>query len=270
MRYNGAVSDRRRAVVQAREAWPTVHIDDDDFLAYVAARLEGDNVDHLADLYLACGCERRDPAALAAFDSRYMPNIARVLAKVRLDDVEIDEVQQLIRQVLFVGENGPPRIGAYSGTGPLGAWLRTVAIRVGLDFLRRVKRERDQRDLVLEEAVLDGQVDVGPEIELLKRTCGDDLRAAFTAGLAQLSPDEQLILRFHYVDGLSTARIGAITDQHSVTVLRKLGRTRERLLGHIKKSLRERLGISDAQLESLVRLVKSDFHMTLSRVLTQG
>lgn len=259
------MSDRRRAVADAQKAWPAVQIDEDDFLAYAAARLEEDNLSHLADLYLACGCERGDSAAIAAFDGRFMPRMARALSKIRLDDTEIDEVQQQVRQLLFMDDKGPRRIGAYSGTGALGAWVTTLALRVGLDFLRGVKRERQHRDVL--HGVLGDEVDSGPELDLLKRTYTEQLRAAFGAGIEQLPPDERLVLRLHYLDGLSTTRIGALHQQHPVTVLRQLGRARKHLLSHIKKFLRTQLGVTQTQLESIVRLVKSDFHMTLSQVL---
>ena len=260
--------ERRAAIVEAKAAWPGVHVEEEEFLAYAAERVEGEKLEHLGDLYLACGCARADEVALAAFDARYMPQIARALSRLRLDDSEIGEVQQLVRQSLFLAEGGAPRIAAYSGSGPLGAWVRTIAIRVAIDMVRRERRVRGHDEVVLEGILVEEPE--APDLAHLKRTHGDDLRAALAEGIAELEAEDQLMLRLHYVDGLSTGKIAALQQQHPVTVLRRLGRVRAQLLRHIKRFMRTRRGVSGSQLDSIVRLVQSDFHARLSGMLAEA
>ncbi len=259
--------DRRAAIGEARAAWPGVHVEEEEFLAYAAERIEGERLDHLGDLYLACACARGDEAALAAFEARYMPQIARALGRLKLDASEVGEVQQLVRQSLFLAEGGKPRIAAYGGSGPLGAWVRTIAIRVAIDMVRRERRVRGHDEVVLEGILVEGPE--APDLAHLKRTHGDDLREALADGIAGLEAEDQLMLRLHYVDGLSTAKIAALEQQHPVTVLRRLGRVRAQLLRHIKRFMRRR-GVTGSQLDSIVRLVQSDFHARLSGMLAEA
>ena len=191
------------------------------------------------------------------------------MQRLRLDDSEVGEVQQLVRQSLFLAEGGGiPRIAAYNGSGPLGAWVRTIAIRVAIDMVRKERRVRGHDEVVL-DGILVEEPDA-PDLAHLKRTHGDDLRAALAEGIAELDAEDQLMLRLHYVDGLSTVKIAALQQQHPVTVLRRLGRVRAQLLRHIKRFMRTRRGVSGSQLDSIVRLVQSDFHARLSGMLAEA
>ena len=56
-----------------------------------------------ADLYLACACAQRLPAAIDAFDRDYMREVDIALARMRIGGARLDDVKQLVRQRLFVG-----------------------------------------------------------------------------------------------------------------------------------------------------------------------
>src|SRR5207247_1489545 len=61
-------------IADARAAWPGICVSDEAFVAFVAERLPEPDDDaavselSYVDLYLACACARRDPAALDAFE----------------------------------------------------------------------------------------------------------------------------------------------------------------------------------------------------------
>src|ERR1043165_9207815 len=61
-------------VATAREQWPTVKLDDDQLVDFIAARLVGDDLATAlaaapaADLALAGACAAQEPTAHAAFD----------------------------------------------------------------------------------------------------------------------------------------------------------------------------------------------------------
>lgn len=246
---------------------PEFFVPDAEFQAFVAERVpDGKPAEHLADLYLACACARGDRAALAAFDTRFLRDIERVIARYHLAPSERDELKQQLRHRLFVADGGPPKIAAYSGGGPLVAWVRTVCTRLVLDLVRRSHRElnrmRDDGDAALVDA--SGS---DPELAYLKKLYAGEFKTAFGQALAELSARERLLLRFHYVDGLSTERIASLQSVHAVTVLRRLGRARDLLLRETRKRLRSRLQVSPSQLESIERLIRSDIQVSLSQVL---
>jgi RNA polymerase sigma-70 factor (ECF subfamily) len=116
------------------------------------------------------------------------------------------EIKQL-RQRLFVAASGLPRIAEYSGRSGLRRWVRSVAVRTGLNFLRQGRREI----LVEDDRVLDGVAATeDPEIAYMKEKYRREFREAFLAALAGLQPRQQGLLRYHYVDGLNIDGIGTI------------------------------------------------------------
>src|SRR5262245_35046638 len=123
-----------------RRAWSGVRVEEATFAAFVRERA-GEDADlaalHGADLYLACACAAGDPAALAAFEARYMADVPSFLARVEHASAVIEDVSQLVRERLFVAADGKrPKILDYSGRGSLGSWLRVVTLRVAMNRRR--------------------------------------------------------------------------------------------------------------------------------------
>ena len=54
------------------------------------------------------------------------------MARIDSSSQFVDEVKQGLRERLLVGP--PPRIAEYSGSGPLGGWLRVVSVRLAITF----------------------------------------------------------------------------------------------------------------------------------------
>src|SRR5687767_1036626 len=72
----------RAFLTAARQPWPEPLVDEDELLRHVAERIPP--VDdpvvalqglHAADLHLACACTRGEPRALAAFETRVLPQV---------------------------------------------------------------------------------------------------------------------------------------------------------------------------------------------------
>src|SRR5262245_6697776 len=76
----------RDLVATARMSFPTVDIEPEEFVAYVAQRVPASGDDakreesmldalaalHAGDLYLACGCAKGDPRALEVFEKQFL------------------------------------------------------------------------------------------------------------------------------------------------------------------------------------------------------
>ena len=259
-------------VAEGRQAWPEVAIEPARAVAFAAARLEpaAEADDALAalraaDLYLACACADGDRAALAAFDRHYMREVDIALARMRIGPPRSNDVKQLVRQRLFVGDGNPGKIAEYAGRGDLRRWVRSVAVRTCLNDLRKGKHEvlTDDDQLIAQHAMPGDD----PEIEYMKRTYTGEFRAAFADAMAQLGPREQTLLRYHHIDGLNIDEIGAIYRVHRVTAFRWLEKAKETLVLATLGALKTRLNVTPKELDSVLRLIRSQVHLSLIRHL---
>ena len=259
-------------VAEGRAAWPDIAIDPARAVAFAAARLEleAEATDALAalraaDLYVACGCADGDRAALAAFDRHFMREVDIALGRMRIPPARVSDVKQLVRQRLFVGDGGPGKIVEYGGRGDLRRWVRSVAVRTCLNDLRKGKHEvlTDDDHLIAQHAIPGDD----PELAYMKRTYAREFQAAFAEALANQGAREQTLLRYHHVDGLNIDEIGAIYRVHRVTAFRWLEKAKEKLVEATLAILRTRLNVSAQELDSVLRLIRSQVHLSLVRHL---
>jgi RNA polymerase sigma-70 factor (ECF subfamily) len=157
------------------------------------------------------------------------------------------------------------KISEYSGRGDLRRWVRTVALRTCLNLLRKGKAEV----LVGDEQVLANMAQSGddPELAYMKQRYRGEFKQAFLTALAALSARDQSLLRYHHADGLNIDEIGAIYRVHRVTAYRWLEKAREALVDGIQKTLRERLRLDQSEFDSILRLIRSQLHLSLVRHL---
>jgi RNA polymerase sigma-70 factor (ECF subfamily) len=241
-----------------RQAHPEVEIDEEEFAAYVRER-DAAGAKHLDDLYLACGCLRRLPAALAAFDRLLVARVGEFVCTVDRSPAFVGEVQQRLRERLFVGD--PPRIAIYDGSSPLGAWVRVVSLRLALDLVAP-KKETPSRDGELDALALDSD----PHSDLLRMKYLDAFQEALSEAVQSLPKKERNLLRLYYVERLGIDELAPMYKAHRATCARWLVAARELLLESIKKRIRERHGVSDSEFDSLAGMMVSGLHISLSRL----
>lgn len=253
---------------RARHAWPTIVLADDDFVPYAAARLSppwdlvaGVEKLALADLYLACACIRGDGAAIALFQQRFFAKVRSVLGAMRMPQAQIDDTAQALCVRLLVREPGSlPQLSRYSGRGPLQAWLCIVAVREGRQALRKQRRD----PLHSEEALFDLiGADAGSELGGLKEQYREHFRAAFRTAVQALSARERNVLRCHLTQNMTNAQIGALCGVHPGSVKRWMAEIREQLLHSTRATLQTRLGLSKSQVDSIIRLIRSDLDISI-------
>jgi RNA polymerase sigma-70 factor (ECF subfamily) len=257
-----------RITTSAREAWPSVVVAPEVFVPYLAERLPQDatSIEALeavraTDLWLACACAQGDEAAVATFTKTYLDPIFPLpgdLARLSND------VRQAASMKLLVSENGaPPRIVEYAGRGDLGSWVSVVALRIALTFVRKKARE-----VAIDDRVLFDVADRGDaELEHLKRHYRLEFAEAFQHALGALRPRERNVLRQYHVDGLTMDQIARVYRVHRITVVRWIERARDELASETRKILVARLGIERAELDSIMRLIRSQVDISLRRYL---
>src|SRR6186713_1083627 len=110
-----------RYVDSARLQWPELDLPDGHFVAYVLERSSEFGLpplEHAGDLLLACACVQGSASAIAAFQQRCNPAIARVLSRRKASSALADDTRQGVYERLLVSaDQRPPKIADYRGVG---------------------------------------------------------------------------------------------------------------------------------------------------------
>jgi RNA polymerase sigma-70 factor (ECF subfamily) len=262
-----ACADVARGVAARWPAW----LAPEAFAGYVAARIDPalDPVAALgelyaADLYLACACARGVAAAHGALEREYVAELPAALRAIDPRTDFVEEVLQQLREKMLVVADGAARIEAYSGHGPLGAWLRVSALRLALTLRRRGQPLAADDDLA---ALLDPSPTA--EATVLAIRVGADVRAALRDAIAALPARTRAVLRLYYADGHGVEDIGRVYRVHASTVSRWLAKARVDILAATRASLVERLAASASEIDSVLGHAAS-VELNLSSVLRTG
>ncbi len=220
-----------------------------------------------ADLWLAAACEAGDRHALAAFERLYGPEVRRAATRTRKGPIDPEDLVQLVWQKLLVGDReSGAKIRDYTGEGDLKSWVRVVAVRALVDATR--KRSGAEAPASTERAAeLLFAAGGDPELEYLKRHYRFEFAGAFSEALAGLVPEDRTALRQHLVDRLTVDQIAAAHGVHRATAARWVQRSREALLSDTRRRLMARLRLSRGELESVMRMIESQLHVSVIRML---
>ena len=257
---------RQQMVARGRKIWPDLTVDAEGFASHVTGHWPGwrDDVDgetlHMGDLYLAYACLQGQAQALATFDRQYLSSIETFVARITRDPTTVDEVRQrLSERLLVTPESGErPKLAAYTGRGPLTAWVAVAAQRTALSLLRKGQPE-------IATDLTEVLADVGdPNLEAIKERYRASVEEAFKSAVKDLPPRDRLILRLHAVKGLSMEAIAAMYRVNQSTVSRWIARSRDTLLERLQDHLEQRFGVRKLEVESLVKLVRSRVDISLA------
>jgi RNA polymerase sigma-70 factor (ECF subfamily) len=243
-------------VAAGQKGWPDLGLDRCTYLRHMAAHVHAGALPplaHAADLWLACACAEGLPAAVAEFDRAYRAIIGRAILRVERT-AEDDAIQQVMTVLLVRTAEAPPRIAEYGGRAALRTWLATVAVRVSLNLRRR--RDVQPHDSVSALADLAANEDL--ELRLAKTRYGPEVAQAVRRAISGLDARQRVLLRLHHLDGWSIDRLAALYRIGRSTAARWVDGARDALLVATKEDLRSRLGLSLAEVESLLRVLESD------------
>lgn len=253
-------------LARARAAWPGFDVPEADLLTRLGRNPEREWTElEVCDIYLACGCARALPAALAAFDAHYLVEVAPALARLRPSGTLVDEVKQILREKLLVAAPGKTaRILDLAGGGDLRALVRVAAIRTALNLRRRDERLQPLGDSDVLELLAP---DASPALAVMKARHRTELKQAFEDALAALTPRDRNVLRLHLLHGLSIDEIGHLHQVHRATAARWLEKIRGELDRVTRDRLHQRFGVDPTEVESLIRLVQSRLEVSFRRLL---
>jgi RNA polymerase sigma-70 factor (ECF subfamily) len=257
------------AVAIGSAAWPTISLPV-SFHEYLRARAPADlpfeqwlERAPIADLYLTCACGEGSNAALAAFDASVLSRVGQFIRTMRPSPDLVNEVTQTLREKLFVTATArPPKILEYAATGPLASWVRVLSVRVAIDL----KRRRDAAPAGAEPPTAAADA-IDPEIAHLKRQFGAQFNEALRRALAATTEEQRVLLRLHFVEGVTFDVLAARFKQHKVTVWRKIAAARAAILESARRILKDELKVASDDFESLLRALESQIDISLPSYL---
>lgn len=259
---------------RARAAWPGVLVSPEVFFGALGRGVAaaGDVLAELPalrceDVWLAVACAAAHPAALDAFARFTEPELHRIVGRAKRGAMDHEDLRQLVWQKLFVPARGEqPKILEYAGQGDLRAWFRVVATRVYVDASRKRSGQEEAHDGSSAADALFAE-NGDPEMDYLKRHYRGAFVDAFTAALAALPAEERTALRQQLVDRIGIDQIAATLGVHRATAARRVQKAREALLADTRRRLMIGLGLSRVELESVMRMIESQLHVSVGRLL---
>ncbi len=109
-----------------------------------------------------------------------------------------------------------------------------------------------------------------PELSLIRTRYQTDFHQALRDAFATLSSDQRNVLRLRFAVGLTIEQAAAVLKVNRATVVRWQAAAEKAMLKETQRLLRQRLRVSPAELDSLIRLVRSEFQLSLSDVLPRS
>ena len=98
---------------------------------------------------------------------------------------------------------------------------------------------------------------------MLRERYREQVRAAIAAAFAALTERQRNVLRQYYIDGLTIDQLAALYHVDRATTARWVIGARTGVLDGTRDRLRAVLGVSSDEVESILRLVRSELDLSL-------
>ncbi len=173
-------------------------------------------------------------------------------------------MRQALREKLFVGKgDSPPKIAEYDGRGALASWVRVIALRAAIDLRRRTPDDAEDAPRHQEDPP-----GADPETGYLQQRYREAFNAAFHGAVTALDREQRELLQLHFVEGLTLDQLAARTGVHRTTIARRIAAAREAVTDEARRLLRVSLGATEAELESLAGVMRSQIELSLPGLLS--
>ena len=245
---------------------------------------------HAEDLCLIVACERGDQAAWSDLVGRYEATVrAAARSAASNEDAAEDLAQSIWAELhgLRVREDGRPsgKIAYYSGRGSLGGWLRAVVGQLAIDQHRRQSRlVQTEEDADFDRLAQDSRRGEGtqgithaardPEQALSERSAAHDVEDALAQAIRELAPEDRLLVKLYYFDGLKLREAGVVMGVHEATASRRLTRIHAEVRGAVENILMKEHGWTRAEtarsLSEAAMHLEGDLEVMLTSEMSTG
>jgi RNA polymerase sigma-70 factor (ECF subfamily) len=237
------------------------------------------------DLCLIIACEKGDENAWNELVERFTPTVRSAARSASANEDAAEDLAQSIWAELFGLRNrkdgkSSSKLAYYSGRGSLAGWLRAVVAQLAVDTYRKQSRlvqteeESDLERLSREAVASDGQPVVAsllqnPEQAVSNRYAEIDLQVALRQAVQELAPDDRLLVKLYYFDGLRLREAGAVLGVHEATASRRLTKVQNELRKAVTEILVKEKGWTKAETEKsfaeLAQTVDADLETLLTK-----
>ena len=217
------------------------------------------------DLCLIVACERNDDNAWSDLVERFTPTVRSAARSATANEDAAEELAQSIWAELY-GLRGDKdgkrssKLAYYSGRGSLAGWLRAVVSQLAVDSYRKQSRlvqaeEDTELDRLAREMPLVSAGNtpasslLNPEQAIANRLAGSELQDALNRAVKELQPEDRLLVKLYYFDGLRLREAGVVLGVHEATASRRLTRIHGDLKKRVSQILVEELGWTESETE---------------------
>lgn len=214
------------------------------------------------DLCLVIACERGDEAAWEALVKEFDPTVKSAARKAASNAEDAEDLASSIWAELYglrtdADGNKKSKLAYYSGRGSLGGWLRAVTAQLAVDGFRKqakyvqIEEDREFENLA-NEAAGDGELiahDPSPEELLTDRRTAADVIEALAQTVAELEPEDRLIMKLYYFDELKLKQIADTFGYHEATASRKLARIQSEIRKGVERTLKNKHGWTENEVK---------------------
>jgi RNA polymerase sigma-70 factor, ECF subfamily len=222
--------------------------------------------EHVEAVYVCAASEPGNDGACRAIEERHFGGLRSAIARVDSSKDFIDEVLQLLRVHLFSGP--APKIGTYTGRGPLERWLRTAAMRIAFRQKKshaRRPRSPDAPELAAAPTFISRKVTAD---EPFKATYARAFERALEEAFRALQGRERAVLRLYFAEGMNIDEIGRVYAVHRGTVARWIAGYREGLGRAVRSRLEAQFGqLKQDEFDSLFGLVYEQLDLSVTALL---
>lgn len=168
----------------------------------------------------------RVAAALAGDESSYLaiveehqPMVARLMWRFTRDPLKLEE---LVHDTFVQTYLSLPK---YRGTGPLGGWIRTIAVRAGYSHWREKAKDKD-REVLNEQVAMEPWK---PQEQNPPELSPEEAHRELYDALALLPPRDRLVLTLLYWENCSTEEAAKLSGWSGSMVRVQAFRARKKL-----------------------------------------
>jgi len=237
------------------------------------------------DLCMIIACENSDENAWSELVERFTPTVRSAARSASSNEDAAEDLAQSIWAELFGLRNrkdgkSSSKLAYYSGRGSLAGWLRAVVAQLAVDTYRKQSRlvqteeDSDLERLSREAIATDGQPVAAsllqnPEQGLSNRYAEIDLQGALRQTVNNLAPDDRLLVKLYYFDGLRLREAGAVLGVHEATASRRLTKVQTELRKAVTEILVNEKGWTKTEAEKsfaeLAQTVDADLETLLTK-----
>jgi RNA polymerase sigma-70 factor (ECF subfamily) len=252
----------RAAWQQARDEHPGVEVSEREFSAR-AEKFPAEARQHMSpgELYLLCGCQLGQTAALRRFRDEMLGRARLALSRMQLTQGLAEEAEQSVWSKFMVAEPGKDLpLWDYVGRGRLSVFLQVSATRIAVSLLRR-----ENKYVMCEDEALARSVGVsdGLDLALIRQTYEGSFKTALKAAFSALSERQRTMLRLHYVDRVTGDELAKMYRVHRATVTRWLAEARQRLASETRDRVMREAGVTESDFHSLMGVLLSRLDLSM-------